>query len=371
MGKMTDRTATTVRNEWKRLMDGKSGRVAGSAVRLPLQLLSFPYGLAAGTKNYLYNHHYYTPTRLPARVISIGNLSVGGTGKTPLTLMLARYYKTLGVPAAILSRGYKGDMERGFAVVSDGNEVFHGPEQVGDEPYLMAVSSGVPVLVGRNRSMTGAVAVSRFGARVLLLDDGFQHRRVARDVDIVLVDGRNRLCREQLLPAGPLRESVGALRRAHAVVLTRYRDSETGRENIRYLGRRFPGLPLFFADHRPDSVIVNGKEEPSSLLQGRRVVAFSGLAANTTFLRTVEGLGGSVVRFVEFDDHHRYSREDADGLVSAARKEDAEVLITTEKDGVKLAGLLNESFNPWIVRIRFSLLQDEEAFLTLVNHGSL
>ena len=283
-----------VKNGWKRIIEGRT--VGHAAARWLLKGFSLPYLAGAQAKNYMYDRGRRTIHRLPARVISVGNLSVGGTGKTPLTLALARYYKNAGVPAAIVSRGYGGSAERECVVASDGVEVFHGPGRVGDEPYLLAKISGVPVLVGGDRVKSGREACLRFGAQVILLDDGFQHRRLARDLDLVLLDARKSLKREWVLPAGTLREPIRALKRAHALILTRYDDGPVGRKNRDLLERRFPDVSLFVAEHRPEKFIVGNEETPLERIQGRKAVAFSGLGANEPFFETVRSLGQGSLR---------------------------------------------------------------------------
>ena len=309
-----------------------------------------------------------TVHKLPARVISVGNLSVGGTGKTPLTLALARYYKNAGVKAAILSRGYGGSAERGCVVASDGVNVFHGPGSVGDEPYLLAKISGVPVLVGRDRATSGSEACRRFGSRIILLDDGFQHRRLARDLDLVLLDARKPLQNEWVLPAGTLREPLRALKRAHALILTRCDNGPVSRKNRELLDRRFPGIPLFPAEHRPERLIIGNEEAPLEDLRGRKVVAFSGLAANESFFETVRGLGADVAGTMGFDDHHVYTHADVQRLSSLKRKLNAEALVTTDKDAVKLAQTNDADFSPWVVRIGFHILENEDSFFRLVTN---
>jgi tetraacyldisaccharide 4'-kinase len=356
-----------VKNGWKRIIEG---RAAGHrAARWLLKGLSLPYLAGAEAKNCIYDRGRRTVHKLPARVISVGNLSVGGTGKTPLTLALARYYKNAGAAVAILSRGYGGSAKRDCVVVSDGVDVFHGPGRVGDEPYLLAKISGVPLLVGSNRVTSGSEACRRFGAQVILLDDGFQHRRLARDLDLVLLDARKPLEDEWVLPAGTLREPLRALKRAHALILTRCDHGPVSRKNRELLERRFPGIPVFPAEHRPERVIIGKEEAPVEMLSGRRVVTFSGLAANETFFETVRGLGADVTGTIGFDDHHVYTHEDVQRLASLKRKLNAEVLVTTDKDAVKLAQTNVADFRPWVVRIGFHILENENSFFRLVANG--
>jgi tetraacyldisaccharide 4'-kinase len=355
-----------VKNGWKRIIEGRA--VGHPAAGWLLKGISLPYLAGAEAKNIAFDRGWRTAHRLPARVVSVGNLSVGGTGKTPLTLALARYYKNAGVPAAIVSRGYGGSAERDCVVASDGVEVFHGPDRVGDEPYLLAKISGVPVLVGRDRVRSGLEACRRFSARVILLDDGFQHRRLARDLDLVLLDARKSLEREWVLPAGTLREPLRSLKRAHALILTRYDDGAVSRKNREFLGRGFPDVPAFMAEHRPEKFIVENEEIPLERIQGRKAVAFSGLGANETFFETMRSLGADIRAAIGFDDHHVYTDADVQRLTSLKRKLNAEVLVTTGKDAVKMTQLNHPDFTPWVLRIGFHILENEDSFFRLVKN---
>ncbi len=354
---------------WKEVADGSREGIGPLAARAFLRLLAAPYGWGALAKNYGHDRGWLQARRLPVNVVSVGNLTVGGAGKTPLTLEIARYYKDADIPAAILSRGYKGGAEQRPLIVSDGENIFFGPEQAGDEPYLLAARSGLPVVVGSDRYAGGMAAIERFGVRAVILDDGFQHRKLARDVDIALIDARRPLWRERVLPAGVLREPVRGLRRASVFVLTRFDNSETGKENQRYLRRRFHGVPVFIADHRPDFLLTHGKAEPPEALAGKRVVAFSGIADNARFLETVKAVGADVAAFVEFDDHHGYTAGDIERITRARHETRADALVTTEKDGVKLGSFRSDTFNPLILCARFTFLQDRETFFELVTNG--
>jgi tetraacyldisaccharide 4'-kinase len=353
---------------WQKLLDqGWASDPTSTVIRSGLKIFSIPYWFGASLKNYLYNQGYLKGERLPARVISVGNLSVGGTGKTPLTMALARYYKSHGINVAILSRGYGVAYRHDVAIVSDGQNTFYTPEQVGDEPYLMARNTEAPVLIGKKRWRTGMEAINRFGARVLILDDGFQHRRLVRDVDVVLLDSRRPLQNEWVLPAGVWRENLDNLARADVLVLTGYGQDPVCQVNEQFLKRSFPQIPVFRANYQPESVHVRSSELPLSELTGKKVVAFSGLAANQHFLDTVKKLGVEVTWFECFDDHHLYKKQDVERLVSLRLRKRADILLTTEKDGVKLEHLYDDKFAPWIVRIRFQILQQESDFFGILR----
>jgi tetraacyldisaccharide 4'-kinase len=247
-------------------------------------------------------------------VVSIGNLSVGGSGKTPLTIRLAQLLRQQGMAVDVLSRGYgrrSGTVER---VNPQGTA-----EQFGDEPLEIALSTGVPVYVGRSRYAAGALAeASASGPGLHLLDDGFQHRRLARDVDIVVLHRSD--FSAQLLPAGPLREGLGSLRRAQVLVL-REEDADLESE----LRRRGLQQPVWRMERRMEIPPV------------QRVVAFCAIARPDEFFSGVGASGVHVAAKCAWRDHHRYTQADIAELVELRRQHAADAFLTTEKDRVRLA----------------------------------
>ena len=242
--------------------------------------------------------------RLPVRVVSVGNLTVGGSGKTPFVAWLALRLRARGEKVAILSRGVGGSATRGVNVVSDGSRVFLTPSAVGDEPAWLAASvRQVPVLAGQNRVALGLRASAAFGAEVLILDDGFQHHRLARDVDLVCIDGRVGFGNGHALPRGPLREPRSALRHADAIVHTRCpEDAEPIRTGA------LPGLPQFRVRIVPRRFrTLDGRTTlPCDALEGERVGLLAGIARPEGFQLSLERLGVEVARLVTYPDHHLY-----------------------------------------------------------------
>ena len=207
-----------------RILYRKEKSLGTKILLLPLYLLSVPYQWAVRTRILFYNIGLLKTKRLPCPVISVGNITVGGTGKTPLVMLLARGLKERGIKIAILSRGYKRK-KNSDSLVSDGQNLFLSPEAAGDEPYLMANAlKGVPILVGKDRFMTGQMALERFGVRGLLLDDGYQHLHLHRDLNILLIDSNVGFGDGHLLPRGILREPLSHLQRADLFVLTKVED---------------------------------------------------------------------------------------------------------------------------------------------------
>ena len=299
-----------------------------------LHLLSFPYRGGVAIRNHLYDRNILRQEKLPCPIVSVGNLTVGGTGKTPTVILLANLLREKGLRPAVLSRGYGGNAKAPVNIVSDGNRLLMGWREAGDEPVLIAKSApGVPVLTGSKRFLTGRVAVEHFGADVLILDDAFQHRALFRNLDILLVDAALPFGNDFLLPRGPLREPQGALSRAHLVIRT----GGSGETEQPIPGA--PSLPSFRGIHRPQGLVEAGTDRALSLaeLQEEKVCAFSGIASPEAFRRSLTVLGAVVVAFRAFPDHHPYGPSDLDALRRLAGESGAKRIVTTEKDGVRLA----------------------------------
>ncbi len=302
--------------------------------RMLLRMFSLPYNGAVFLRNNLYDRRIVRQKRLPCPVISVGNITVGGTGKTPTVIAIANLLKERGYRPAVLSRGYGGKSRGPVNIVSDGKTVLMGWKEAGDEPVLMANSlPKVPVIVGAERFLTGRAAVERFDANILLLDDAFQHRQLFRDLDIVLLDRARPFGNGFFLPRGPLRESVSSLLRADLLLRT------GGGQKCEPL----PGnieMPSFRGEHKPTGVVSGktGQIAPPESLRGQKILAFSGIGSPEAFRQSLASLGAEVVSYRDFPDHHPYSGADVAALRSLAVKSGTSLLITTEKDGVRLAG---------------------------------
>ena len=297
-------------------------------------------------------------TRLPAFVISVGNLAAGGTGKTPLVMWICGFLSAEGYRPAILSRGY-GRKETSPAPVTSGRcDLF------GDEPVLMAETlPSVPVWVGRERALTGKAALSRQEpVDMLVLDDGFQHLALDRDLDLVLLDCRSPFGNGFTLPLGPLREPVSHLRRADALVLTRAENEAMVRETLAALDGIFPAERVFSCRHdltgfRPG---IGGPLIPLSALGGRRVAAFAGIAGPEKFFSALSGRGIDIRAAHAFPDHHGYTGLDLARIVESASKSGAEFIVTTAKDAVRVPPLFKGAVMAAEMRIDFG--PDEERF---------
>lgn len=304
-----------------------------------LHALSFVYGGGVKIREHLYKKGVLQSKKLPCKVISIGNITAGGTGKTPMAVYVAETMKRSGCKTAIVSRGYGGAAETGGGVVGDGRDVFMGPEMAGDEPFMMASRrNGIPVVVGADRFGAGMIAATRFNPDVIVLDDAFQHLRLERDLDIVLLDGTSPFGNGRLLPRGPLREPVSALSRGDAFVLTKCGadSSAVGKRLEKFIS----GKPVFMSVHVPyvGKAFRAGREiEPGSgFIEGRSVFAFSGIANNDDFFRTVETFKCEVPGSMGFPDHHPYSEDDLSVILRKAKEAGADCVATTEKDFVRI-----------------------------------
>ncbi|MBI5491481.1 MAG: tetraacyldisaccharide 4'-kinase [Deltaproteobacteria bacterium] len=301
---------------------------AGALPGLFLSTLSSVYSSGLRLRSLLYRSGFRRTKRLPCRVISVGNLTVGGTGKTPVTIHIAEFLKKNNARPVILSRGYKGS-SKGVTVVSDGKGILAEPKEAGDEPYLMAERlKSVPVITGADRYRAGLYAIDKFSPDVIILDDGFQHIRLERDVNILLVDSTEGFGNGRLLPRGVLREPVEAVRRADLIMVK----DGTGEFLKGY------NLPVFEFSYRPLALrdMDNAIEAGLNFIAGKKVIAIAGIANPSSFFKSLARLNANVVRTVSFPDHHGYTSPDINGI--RALSKEAQLIITTEKDGVKLKG---------------------------------
>jgi tetraacyldisaccharide 4'-kinase len=297
------------------------GAPAGLARGL-LSLASVPYRAGVAIRNHAFDRGWKAAHRAEIPVVSIGNITLGGTGKTPMVEWVARWFRTRGFRVAILSRGY-GQQEG----LNDEGRVLE--ENLPDVPHLQ----------GRDRVALARVAVEELESQVLVLDDGFQHRRLARDLDIVLLDALDPFGLGRMFPRGLLREPVGSLRRAGVVVLSRADlVNAERRDAIRArVGRWIDPARWAEARHAPlDLIDSEARSEPLAALAGKRIAAFCGIGNPEGFRRTLEGLGASVAGFRAFPDHHAYTSADVADLCSWAREIGADLALTTQKDLVKL-----------------------------------
>jgi len=322
---------------------------------------------------------------LGCQVISIGNVTAGGTGKTPMVEKLARELADQGRKVAILSRGYR-KKEKGFweklaertrgggkppppRVVSDGRRLLLDSEMSGDEPYMLATNlPDVVVLVDKDRVKSGRYAIRRFGCDTLLLDDGFQYQKLMHRRDIVLVDRTNPFGNGRVLPRGILREPAENIARASFVCITKARGGDTAalRARIRELN---PTAGIMECNHDPTCLVDAFTRERSGLdrLRGMKVYAVSGIAAPLSFENSLEKLGATLLERRHFADHHRFSQQETIDIVNRAQEIGADAVVTTEKDAVRMTRIDRRAVPVLFLRIEVKFLDGADEFRRCVN----
>jgi len=334
---------------------------------LPLAGLSYLYSLAVRIRTKICEKK--KKKELPGFVLSIGNLTVGGTGKTPAAALIAEWALKEGYRPAILSRGYGGKHRGKILEVSDGQHLFCTPAEAGDEPYLLAKDlQGVPVVLSKARYEAGRLAYEQHGSNFFILDDGFQHIRLKRDLDLVLLDATSPFGNMHLLPRGPLREPVDHLRRADVFVLTRT-GYGTNLIMINYLRKKFGPKPVFQSEHVPERLVLPnlGHTHCPDFIRGKRVVGFAGIAKPEVFSDTLIKLGAEVAVFKGFRDHHVFLRPELQELVAERHRLRADFLITTEKDYVRLGQLAPTENHLGYLTVRFQILSGAETFFDMIK----
>jgi len=323
-----------------------------------LRPLSALYSLGMVVRSTLYRRGCIPTHRLNVPLISVGNLAAGGIGKTPMVAMLAKELSGRGLRVVISSRGYKRKHYQG-EIVSDGETIHLPVEASGDEPAMLARRlTGVPIVVGRDRFRVCSRALSDLPCDVLILDDSFQHIRLHRDCDIVLLDANDLFGNGRLLPAGPLREPRSALKRADLIVLSRAEQEQDFPSMVSQISR-WTDAPVVAFRHRPTSWVshADGKVRRLDTLRGCRVAAFAGIGSPDSFRRTLKQVGVQIVWFQTYPDHHWYSPELLLSIFDRAKKAGAEVLVTTEKDGVRIPQRLAGDPSLYILKIDAEIIR--------------
>lgn len=321
-----------------------------------LFLLGWPfsplYSLLMALRSNFYRRGIFKRQRLEVPVISVGNLLMGGTGKTPLVRYIAEFLRARNRKPAVLSRGYKGTASSGVNIVSDGTDILLDAAAAGDEPRLLAEKlANIPVITGKNRFAAGRCAIDSYGADTLILDDGFQHMALKRDLDLVLFSARKRMGNGRVIPGGELREPLSALERADGFVITDI-DINLDREVqpfISLLESMFPEKPVFTCGYRPENYLFRmykGKNDTIQQADASRIelYGFCGIARPESFRNTLATSNMRLTGFQPFADHHIYTEETIRSLIDNARNSGARGLITTEKDMVKLHGIFPDDF---------------------------
>jgi tetraacyldisaccharide 4'-kinase len=300
------------------------------------------YALAMHLRSGCYRRGIVRQQKLPVPVISVGNLVLGGTGKTPVVQHIARLLQQKGFRPAVVSRGYRGRAAASVNIVSDYQQVFLSAVEAGDEPFLLARTlPGVPVLTGRRRLFPARQAIEKYQVDAIILDDGFQHLDLYRDVDLVLFDAGAQAGSSRVFPGGPLREPISALHRCHAFLLTGKTPQNQRRATLfaELLEKKFPHAPIFFSSFdRPRLLDAAGRDQ-TELVHDERYLAFCGIANPQRFHDSLQALDLPLAGFLPLADHQRYAPTMLARIMAKAQATGAGRLITTEKDFVKLAGV--------------------------------
>jgi tetraacyldisaccharide 4'-kinase len=331
---------------------------------------AIPYGAAARLRTLLYDWGWFDQRRLPVPVVSVGNLTVGGTGKTPMVILLAEWLLAQGKQVAILSRGYRRTHTAQYLLVSNGARLLVGPQEAGDEPFLMAQRCPRAIVaVGADRYQLGDWVLHRFPIDCFLLDDGFQHRGLYRDVDLLLIDATDVAGLAALAPAGRLREPLQAAARATGIIVTRAdvlaQVNDVRRKLCAVLGSMPDTIQVVF---RPENLVsvTTGAVQSLSWSQGKSALLCSGVGHAGSFRSLVERMGIRILGEVAYADHHIYTRQDVERLRTRAVELQAEIVVTTEKDACKMASLLHPTDAWWAVRLTTHVIEGEDRLRRLV-----
>jgi tetraacyldisaccharide 4'-kinase len=316
----------------------------------------------------LYARQILKSRKLPRPVICVGNLTVGGTGKTPIVAYLALRLKECGLNPVVLSRGYRGRRIRSTFLVSDGSAVVGNPTNCGDEPYLLARKlEGIIVAVGKNRFKAGQAVGMKTQDPVFIMDDGYQHLKLERDLDLLLIDGSRSLNSEALLPLGTLREPLSAMARADAILITRQHLISDLPGLVKQIRRWNPTAPIFPFSQEIEEVysLESQQRIPLSELRGQKVVVLAAIGHPEQFLYDIERTGMDVQDRFLFPDHHNFSREELATVLNRCQQLGAVGVITTEKDAVRLEKLEIEKDRIFVLSIKV-VTRDPATFLNWV-----
>jgi len=333
------------------VISGRRIGVFSAVLKFGLLPLSWAFLGTVKLRRWLYFRGILRARHLPCKVISVGNVAAGGSGKTPAVIAIARILRKRNV--AVLSRGYHSDA-KSAAVVSDGEEILLDAVAAGDEPYLLGHKlPGVPVLIGKDRIQNGLTAIHEWNCQIILLDDGFQYLRLARDIDIVVIDASRSSGFDHVFPRGYLREPLSAVVHADLILLTRV-DQCTRLDFVHdKLARIAPLVPIFESVHKPRLLrLLNTNQEIGlDAVKGRNILAVCGIANPASFAETLRSLEPASVELISFPDHHEYLPSSIEMIRQRAAKSDVDMIITTEKDAPKLRHISDFSILSLIVEL--------------------
>lgn len=349
------------------VISGKRKGILPALIRLSLLEISWLSFIIIKVKNQLYSSKIVKIKSLPCKVISVGNIVVGGTGKTPTVITIAKMLqRSTNLKIAVLSRGYKSKMH-GNTVISDGKSILYDQSEVGDEPYLIAKKlPNVPVIIGKDRFTSGFIAISNFNTQVVILDDGFQYLKLKRDINILIIDSTQPFGYEHILPRGYLREPLSAIKRADIILLTRVDQCN----DINYVYNRLkliaPSIPIFESIHYPTSLHAINENENIGLdnIKGKNIIAVCGIANPSSFYSTLKTLCPLNITLMKFPDHHNYTINDLNMIRQKVLETRADYIITTEKDSMKLNTI--RDIPVMVLNIELKLIGSVAEFISLI-----
>ncbi|MCS7063442.1 MAG: tetraacyldisaccharide 4'-kinase [Methylacidiphilales bacterium] len=361
------------------ILERRYGKRA-TLLRALLYLLSFPYRWGVAARLWLYRERIAKVHHLGVQVISVGNLTVGGTGKTPIVEMIARLLAQKGRKVAILSRGYRSKPEpiskrlsrlmfpwipaSPPRVVSDGKTIFLDSEKAGDEPYMLARNlKTVPVLVDKDRVKSGLYAIEKFGTEILVLDDGLQYLSLFERTNVVLVDREAPFGNEYVLPRGTLREPHEQMKRADLIIVTKCDGGDT-QPLLARLRLLNPHAPIILCRHAPRYLqnFFSDERLPLSELRNAHVGTISGIARPESFEKGVKNLGAKIIYSKQFADHHRFSAQEIERVIQHTHARGGKMVVTTEKDAVRFPPLGSSLLPLFFLRVEIEIIEGKEAF---------
>jgi len=350
-----------VKEYYLSILSGQQRGIIAAIVKSTLSAFTLPYLAVLNTRNTLYKKGIVRSSRLPVKVISIGNITTGGTGKTPLVEFSVKYLSGSGRKVAVLSRGYGGD-----------NSSQEGDGMVNDECLTLIENlQDVPVLAGRDRVKSGEKAINDFGVDCVVLDDGFQHLRLKRDLDVVVIDALNPFGGENLIPRGSLREPLQNLERADLFIISH---CDQGNEQIirsiyKKLDQINHSASVCESIHRPVhfDTIADGSILELEWLKGKRVYALSAIGNPESFSNTLKGLGADLIKHRVFQDHHVYTEEEIEDVISAAQLLGADAIVVTQKDIVKIRKMNIKNANILSLRIEIEITRGVDLYKAAID----
>ena len=331
------------------ILYGQQRGFIAALIKSTLSAFTYPYSVVLNTRDFLYKNSVFKSTRLPVKVISIGNITTGGTGKTPLVEFMARYLLEKNKKVAILSRGY-----------GDNNPLQKNNDNVNDECLILKENlREVPVLAGKNRVKNGERAIRDYDVDCLVLDDGFQHLKLKRDLDIVVIDSLNPFGGENLIPSGNLREPLKNLGRADLFIISHCNQSKKQIIKSIYTKLNYVNndAPVCESIHSPVHIenLKDGSIKRPEWLKGKRIYALSAIGNPESFTCTLKDLGANLIKHKKFHDHHNYNKEEMGYIVSEARSLNADAIVVTQKDIVKIRKMDIKDFNILSLKIEMQI----------------